>query len=253
MDILEQVLTQIGIAEAPRAVYMDLALHGTSSARQISVRLSMTRPSVYDQIKILLKKGLVAERDMDGKAMFAIHDIADLGRLMEEDRARLDALTTDFDAAKKKLQAKTESVEPKIKFIGGCDAVLLAMHDMLWDDSVTLKAVWPYQEMIRVLGKKSLVEFNRKRIRNDLRLQTIWPGGKKVGDDFIWKDGDDLVERRIAPETFRPRMAYTIYGDKVLFISSAAESFGFVVQSRDFAHLMTEQFEVLWSISKKQK
>lgn len=41
-------------------------------------------------------------------------------------------------------------------------------------------------------------------------------------------------------------MAYTVYGDKVLFVSSAQESFGFVVHSTAFAHLMSLQFDVLW-------
>jgi hypothetical protein len=46
-------------------------------------------------------------------------------------------------------------------------------------------------------------------------------------------------------------MAYTIYGDKVFFISSSSESFGFSVHSLDFANMMSAQFDLLWSLSKK--
>jgi hypothetical protein len=42
-------------------------------------------------------------------------------------------------------------------------------------------------------------------------------------------------------------MGYTIYGDKVSFVSSNKEVFGFIVQSAEFAALMKMQFDVLWS------
>lgn len=250
MDILEKVLSILHVTKPARAVYIDLVEHGASSARQVSVRLSMTRPSVYDQLKILMQQGLIVERDLEGKTIFAIHDISHLGRLLEVEQSKMTALAKDFTVAQKQLLHKTESVEPKIKFIAGKEGILIAMHDMLWDETLLLKAVWPYHEMMRALGRDALAEFNKKRIRNGLRLQTIWPGGKDPGNEYIWKDGDALVERRVAPKVFHPRMGYTVYGDKVLFISSASEAFGFVVQSRDFAHLMTEQFDVLWSVSK---
>ena len=35
------------------------------------------------------------------------------------------------------------------------------------------------------------------------------------------------------------------YADKVAFISSRQETFGFVIHSRDFAEMMKAQFEVI--------
>ncbi|KKS83544.1 MAG: Transcriptional regulator, TrmB, partial [Parcubacteria group bacterium GW2011_GWA2_43_11] len=60
-----------------------------------------------------------------------------------------------------------------------------------------------------------------------------------------------LVERRYAKAGQAFRMSYSIYDDKVVFISSAKEAYGFVVQSKEFAELMLMQFELLWSNSKK--
>jgi hypothetical protein len=44
-------------------------------------------------------------------------------------------------------------------------------------------------------------------------------------------------------------MGYWLYEDKVAFLSSEKEGFGFVVQSKDFANLMKVQFEEIWKIS----
>lgn len=45
-------------------------------------------------------------------------------------------------------------------------------------------------------------------------------------------------------------MGYWIYGDKVVCISSRKESFGFIIESREFAELLCAQFEVLWKQAK---
>jgi hypothetical protein len=45
-------------------------------------------------------------------------------------------------------------------------------------------------------------------------------------------------------------MGYTIYDDKVSFISSEKEIFGFIVQSEEFSKLMKLHFDLFWNISK---
>lgn len=248
MDIVKKALGTIGFSGASADVYGDLILHGSSSARLIAVRLGMTRPSVYDQLKILMREGLVIERDIEGKTEFAVHDIADLGRLMELEEERIAEIREAFDRERDRLSARTGSVEPKIRFFMGREAILGSMRDMLWDETLTLRVVWPYREMLRALGREGLLEFDRKRIRNGIRLRTIWTGGD--GKNVIWGDEEWGVKRRAAPPEFSPSMGYTVYGDKTLFISSAKEAFGFTVTSTDFASLMGEQFALLWGMSK---
>lgn len=249
MDVLEQALEALGFTAPVKAVYVNLVEYGRASARVLAARLGMTRTSVYDQLKVLIKKGLVVERDIDGKAEFAIHDIADLGRLLEREEKHLNERRVAFEREQNRLAVRTQSVEPKIRFFVGRDAILGSMHDMLWDERLTLQVVWPYEEMIRMLGKETLVEFDRKRIRHDIRIRTIWIGHADQKKNVLWGENEPGVERRYAPKDFTPSIGYTIYGDKVLFISSAKEAFGFTVMSGDFASLLRQQFELLWQVS----
>jgi len=62
-----------------------------------------------------------------------------------------------------------------------------------------------------------------------------------------------MREIRYAPKGMTWDMGYWMYDDKVAFISSQKELFGFVVHSRDFANLMRAQFHALWQISKPAK
>lgn len=253
MEIIERILTTLRVSPPARAVYIDLVEYGASRARVIASRLSMTRPSVYDQLNILLERGLVVERDVDNKTEFAIHDIRDLERLMSEEKKSLDALQGEFGSVCEKLSQKKQGIEPKIKFITSRAGIIQSMHDMLWDEKQVLKVLWPYDEMLRVLGKEALSEFNKKRVRNHIRIESIWTRFKHRAGEHIWEEHDWGVERRIAPASFVPKMGYTAYDNKVLLVSSAVETFGFVVQSADFADLMRLQFDVIWELSQKEK
>lgn len=253
MDILKKALGTLGFAGPVADVYADLVENGRSPARVIAARLGMTRPSVYDQLKILIENGLVAEYDADGKAQFAVHDIADLGRRMQREEERIADERAALAREEGRLAARVATAEPKIKFFAGREAILGSMHDMLWDDQLTLQVVWPYEEMLRTLGRDGLEAFDRKRIRNDIRLETLWVGRLDSKKGQLWGEDESGVERRFAPESFAPTMGYTIYGDKVLFVSSAQEAFGFAVSSADFASLMREQFSVLWQLSAPMK
>jgi hypothetical protein len=106
--------------------------------------------------------------------------------------------------------------------------------------------------VLQVLGEDALEEFNRKRIRHKIGLRSVWTDRPK-GNAHIWQGGDYKVERRYAPRGFTPVMGYSLYKDKVMFVSSHDEYYGFIVHSKDFSKLQSAQFELLWSMSKAEK
>ena len=59
-----------------------------------------------------------------------------------------------------------------------------------------------------------------------------------------------LREIRIAPKDIGFSMGYWIYGNKVAFISSKKEAFGFIIESKELAEMLSSQFEVMWKLSK---
>jgi isopropylmalate/homocitrate/citramalate synthase len=57
-------------------------------------------------------------------------------------------------------------------------------------------------------------------------------------------------EIKIAPKEIDFTMGYWIYGNKTVFISSQKESFGFILESVEFAQMLKAQFKVMWQMSK---
>ena len=251
MDIIDGILEELGIAESARLVYLSLLQHGETTARLLAERTGITRPSVYDQIKLLKKYDLVVERDIDGKTFFGAGDVRQVSHILGDHIERLEIGKNLFDKNLSELVAQTHTVQPKIRFFEGKEGVQQMLKDMLWYEDITVSMCWPFTHMLSVLGKDYLEEFSKRRVRDRIALRTIWAHGERDKKKNSFTGVDTLVERRYAKAGQAFRMSYSIYDDKVVFISSAKEAYGFVVQSKEFAELMFMQFELLWNNSKK--
>ena len=61
---------------------------------------------------------------------------------------------------------------------------------------------------------------------------------------------ESLRTIRIAPNDIDTTLGYAVYGNKVAFISSKRENYGFVIDSKELADMHRSQFEHLWKESK---
>lgn len=248
---LEAILSSLNLPVPSQKIYRELLEHGETTARFLSEKLGITRPSTYDHLALLAKRGLVVEKEKENKTYFAADDVHHVERALEDEIEKLKEQKHVFTTMLPSLLKESKTESPKIKFYEGKEGLTYLVHDVLWCKGETVYTMWPHEEMLKILGKDMLIRFNDRRLQEKITIHALWPHDSKRKDDHIWTGKDALTERRHAPSDVSFRMGYTIYGDKVSFISSSREVFGFVVQSKDFAELMCTQFKVLWKISKK--
>ncbi|EKD23929.1 MAG: Transcriptional regulator, TrmB [uncultured bacterium] len=252
--MMKNVLKELGFADNTINVYVRLLQLGSASARQLAENIGMPRPSVYVHLNALIEKGLVVEQNEDNKSLFQPSDIKNLEHLMEEKIGALEEERKKLRQYVPEQQAK--SVEPKIRHFRGLEQVRTILNDLYWYKNTEILSIWPMKEMVAVFGEEYLSDFNRKRIKNNNPLRGIWPQDKAVDIDNYPFSGTGVGHKRtmrVAPLHITWNMGYTIYGDKVAFVSSRKEAFGYIIQSKDFAELMRAQFEVIWNISKPIK
>lgn len=247
---LESILQSLGLPPTSQKIYRELLEHGETTARFLSEKLGITRPSTYDHLAYLVKRGLVVERKKENKTYFGVDDVRHIEHALESNIETLKEHHHLFKTMLPSLLKDGITEAPRIKFYEGKEGLTYLVNDVLWAKGETIYTMWPYEEMLEVLGKHMLTKFNARRLQEKIRVHALWPHGSKQDNDYIWNGKDQLTERRHAPKDISFRMGYTIYGDKVSFISSSREVFGFIVQSKDFAELMCSQFKVMWSISK---
>lgn len=241
---LEAILSQLGFSKTAGEVYAYVLAQKQVSARQIANALSLSRPSVYDQLKILVQEGLIVEREIENKKYFSIDDPKRTLFLFQEKTKQLADGKTAFERLLPELQKGGGAGDPKIKFYAGKESFRQVLTDVLLAEPKELLALWPFQDMTKVVGEEYLQLFTKRRVRAGINVRAIWP--KKHKKTLIIP----AEETRHAPKGTHWSMGSLIYGDKVSFISSQSESFCFTVTSHEFSELMRVQFEVLWRLSR---
>ncbi len=256
MSLLKKTFEELGLSAATHDVYMQLMEKGSRSAKQIADGLAIPRTSVYDHLKLLIQKGLVIEEHREGKKCFAIDDPQNLPKLID---GHIDSLKAERDHIidiLPSLLKNPTSLDPKIRFYSGIEGVRHVLNDFKWQRNAKTMAMWPMSEMVALLGKEFFNDLNRRRIKQNVYVQGIWPHDKGIDtrdNPFIGTGPEFLRELRVAPKDMTWNIGYWIYGDKVAFISSQKEAFGFTIHSKDFSQLMKLQFETIWNQSRKIK
>jgi sugar-specific transcriptional regulator TrmB len=240
---IRDVLADIGIEGPTAIVYTALLREGEATARMIAHRTEIARTSVYDHLNLLRSKGLIVERAVEGATLFDISDTRRLAVLLDERAESIAEHRRKLDEDMKSLLSRARSVQPKIRFFEGEDGVKQLMKDLLWYEDLTISLYWPYEDMLRFLGREFLLWFDERRKRRNISLRTIWDVDKKATS--IFDDGQD-VERRFLSQEGAVPMSSIIYDNKVAFVSSHKEAFGFIVESREFSDLERRQFELMW-------
>ncbi len=251
-----KIFEELGLATITQQVFADIVEKGPSTARQLSERLGIPRPSVYDHLKILIKKGLVLERQEEGKKVFSIDNVRNIKELLDEKIKSLEKEKTQFELSLPSLLKKVSFIEPQIKFYSGKEGVKQVMNSIMINRDIETILMWPMSEMMKVLGPEYLEELNVKRVKRNISLRAIWPQDKKLDMKkypYLGASKENLRELRFAPKNITWDMGYWLYEDRVAFLSSEKEGFGFVIHSKDFANLIRMQFNIVWQISEPMK
>lgn len=248
---LDDILHSLDLPVTSQKIYKALLQNGQSTARLLSETLSVTRPSTYDHLTILIKKGLVVEKKVESTTYFMADDVRHVKQTLENKIEELKEKKDLFETILPTLLQENKTESPRITFYEGKEGLTRLMNDILWHKGKIIQTLWPYDEMLAVLGKETLVHFNKRRLHEKISIEALWVEDTKTNSDYIWDGNDTLLERRRASKEVSSKMGYTIYGDKVSFVASRKEVFGFIVQSKDFSDLMHTHFSALWKTSKK--
>jgi hypothetical protein len=125
---------------------------------------------------------------------------------------------------------------------------------MLMYSNVETIAFWPIKSMMETLTPEFFRFHNQLRIKNNIYTRAIWPINQTVDIKkypFMGQGQTHLREIRIAPKSIDFKMGYWVYGNKVAFISSLKENYGFIIESKELVEVLKLQFEVVWDKSKK--
>lgn len=223
------------------------------SASKLAKKVNISRTSVYDLLERLIEIGLVIESTKAGIKMFTTQPPKKLKLLLQEKQQAIENANLTLDHLQQLYITKQQSGRPQLEIYEGRQALQQMMKDMLLYRDMTVYAFWPIAHIMKLLSPQFIKKFHEERVKRNVQLKVIWPISQLnivKQNKFLKPNQAEKREARIAPANIDFSLGYTIYGNTVRFLSSAKENFGFLVQSRELATMMTNQFEVIWNTSK---
>jgi HTH-type transcriptional regulator, sugar sensing transcriptional regulator len=254
MSSLNEIFETLGFGEEEVKTYLSLLDVGASSGGDLAKKMGLPRPTVYGYLDRLVAGGLVAQSLRRGVKIFVPEPGEKLRllyqRKIEDLRTKEKALENLIPQLDKR--AGMSLMRPRIQFFEGRAGMETALQDNLSYNDTPMRTFWSIKAAMEATSEDFFWYLNKERIRRNNSLLAIWPPEQAidikrypalgVGPEF-------KREIRIAPKGIDSSMGYWIYADKVLFASSRAESFCFIIESAELVQMMTNQHGVIWDLS----
>lgn len=253
--MLEKIFEKLNLGTNETRVYLALLEQGPSNAGRLAKKVSMPRSSLYGFLSNLAERGLVTQSEKENVKLWQAKAPDELLNVFDDRINELELAKDSLDKIVEDLTKKqvTDFTLPRFTYFEGVEGVRQILKDMLLYRDITTQAFWPINDMIDVLGQDFFEYLNIRRIKQNLYTQAIWPESKIVDIKkypFLGVGEKFKREIRKAPKGIESSMGYWAYKNKVAFVSSRKESFGFIVESAEFRQMLKTQFEMLWRVSK---
>ena len=254
----ESLFLNLSISGDESRLYIAMLSSGGITAGDLAKQTGLPRPSIYTILKRLIIKGLVVESRKDNKKIFVpIHPdkIIDIFETRKKDLEHSEKEFKKYLSDIRSLLSNSY-MSPKLEIFESKEGLERVLKDMLLYKDITTEAMWPIQTMIDTLSPEFFDRHNRERIKQNISVRAIWPENQVVNfkkHPYLGSGKDFKREIRIAPENMDFSMGYWIYGNKIAFLSSRKESFGFIIESAELSKTLRSQFNIVWKQSEPIK
>ncbi|MCE7886743.1 MAG: TrmB family transcriptional regulator [Alphaproteobacteria bacterium PRO2] len=253
--MIQDIFEVLGFKQEEAKTYLALVESGPRTATELSKLVGAPRPTIYGYLERLLAAGLVSENATRGTKVFMAAAPTRIRTLYRNKIRELRSREESLESLITDLENKTggDLLKPRLVNFEGRKALQGAMEEILLARPGTATcAFWPVRSVMSMLSPEYLAYHNKNRIRRGIHLQAVWPRsqGIDIGQHPSMAWGPEFkAELRYAPMGVDSPMAYWVYGNKTLFLTSREEPVGFVIESADMAQQMRAQHVQVWQRS----
>ncbi|MCX6751345.1 MAG: ArsR family transcriptional regulator [Candidatus Nomurabacteria bacterium] len=251
--MIDKTLEKLSLKSEEIKAFIYMLENGEQTVGMLAKKIGISRPSLYGFLTNLQKQGLVIESQKNGIKTFSVVSKERIDSFLNQKIEDLTRTKTDIQNLFVNIQTGKIVTSPKFQFFDGKDGVQHVLKDLLLYHNIETQAYWPIKAMIEILSEDFFIYLNKERIKRNIYTEAIWPENQKIDiakHPYMGAGEDFLREIRIAPEEIDFSMGYWIYENKVAFISSKKECFGFIIESKEFAKMLLSQHQLIWKVSK---
>jgi sugar-specific transcriptional regulator TrmB len=244
-------LQRLGLSTHEAVLYKTCLLGGELGILDLAKRTGISRTTIYGVADELVKKGLLRFIQKRAHRIYSAEDPHKLEAMVEKAKATVERRAAFLESILPTLSMQYLAVpnKPLVSYYEGQAEVRKLFEDFLHSGATEILFIGGAATIQEALGEKYLKEYIRQRIKAGIKARGIRTKEDEVDEPLYRHGHPHLRSIRIAPAHIKAPVYTGIYGNKVFFISSLAESYGVLVESRDLSQMLRSWFEVLWSVS----
>lgn len=243
MNISKELKKQ-GLNEKQAEIYLAILELGRATTINISKKTNIKRTTVYDIILDLMRLGYITEAKKGKRRFFITEDPLLLFAKSEEKLSSFKQLIPILN------EMRNNSIpRPNMRFYDGISGVRTIMEELLLVKKKEQLFWSSISDLVDFLGGKYMESWVRRRIRRGILSRVLLTKKTRVPNIYLQSNEQVLREIKWLPKTFVFDGVLCVFDDKVGYISSRQESFGFVIESKEFSQIIRLIFESSWVIS----
>ncbi|MFA6160305.1 MAG: helix-turn-helix domain-containing protein [Parcubacteria group bacterium] len=247
MDIQKELEKQ-GLDPKKAKVYLAVLELGRATIIELSRKTKLKRTTVYDIVLILIGMGYVTEARKGKRRLFIAEDPEVLLNTNEQKLLEFKNLIPFLTEIRSKVVPK-----PTIKFYDGTLGVRTIMEELLNVKNKEQLFWSSISDLVDFFGNRYMESWVKRRIKRGILSKVLLTKKRNVADIYMQSNDKFLREIRWLPKTYLFKGVVCIFDNKVCYISSREESFGFVIESNEFSQVMRLIFESSWAVAPLQK
>ncbi|MFH2104728.1 MAG: helix-turn-helix domain-containing protein [Parcubacteria group bacterium] len=243
----EEIFHQLGLSDDEALVYEALLDLGSTSIKDILIRVPIKRGTLYNVLYSLCDRRLVEEKKANNKKLFQIknpqrlHDLVD--QREQEIRKNRDILAEMMPGLKSKYNLVFR--KPGIKFYEGKEGVKKVMYDSL--SSKTEIFTYLDVEAVQKHIPKINIAYVRKRNALGIKKRMITIDSPYVRKRAATYNPDTTQIRFLDYKQYPFATAMQIYDNKVSYMTLEKENkIGVIIEDKNISAMHRVLFEYTW-------
>lgn len=252
---LQTSLTQLGLSVKEIDTYLTCLALGESAIVPITKKLGMPRSSVVYLLESLSELGLINIIQRNSRRVYLPHPPRSVLTLLKHKKQNLEEQIVSLEESLPELNNIYNSFpfQPDVHFFRGRKEIRDLYESVLEEPINEFQYISELKKIESVLGQAWLKSWLQKRIATGIKGKAIWIRSGTIKDEPLYRPkAHTLRNVRFAPENFASPTHILIYGDKVVFITTANENIAIQIKSRDLSESMRNIFRELWRVSSEK-
>lgn len=228
------LLTSLGLSKSESIIYLDIVFNGLSSIIDISKRINIHRPNIYDSIRRLKEIGIIIEILEGDSKKFKSIEPKKLKLCLKQKENELEKFIEDI----KKIPKK-ENNEETVAVLKGISIKreFLNILDLKKPIFVSMNPKFEIED------KKFIEEWNTKRTKNNIPIKIIFSKESEKYKNL------EYSQIKIIDFVNVPNLISIIVDDTFYYLQKKENDFTLIkIKNKDIAEEKKAHFDYVWNM-----